>query len=111
MGIGGFTPRLTLSTPVIDGRLGITQSLEYRYVRTEVNGTALPPLQRDTGLESFDSFTRLDLKINDRHTAAFNLSFYPQKLEFVDSIPSPHNPPRPTYTSAVTCVIGRHVHL
>jgi hypothetical protein len=83
MGIGGFTPRLTLSTPVIDGRVGVTQSLEYRFVRTELTGTGLPPLQRDTGLESFDSFTRVDFKISDRHTAAFNLSFYPQKLEFV----------------------------
>ena len=83
MGIGAFTPRLTLSTPLIKGRVGVTQSLEYRYVRTELTGTGLPPLQRDTGLESFDSFTRLDFKINDRHTAAFNLSFYPQKLEYV----------------------------
>jgi hypothetical protein len=83
MGIGAFTPRLTLSTPVIAGRVGITQSLEYRFVRTELQHTGLPPLERDTGLESFDSFTRLDFKINDRHTAAFNLSFYPQKLEYV----------------------------
>jgi hypothetical protein len=83
MGIGAFTPRLTLSTPVIKGRVGVTQSLEYRYVRTELTGTGLPPLQRDTGLESFDSFTRLDFKINDRHTTAFNLSFYPQKLEYL----------------------------
>jgi hypothetical protein len=83
MGIGAFTPRLTLSTPVINGRVGVTQSLEYRFVRTELQHTGLPPLERDTGLESFDSFTRLDFKINDRHTAAFNLSFYPQKLEYV----------------------------
>jgi len=82
-GIEAFTPRLTLSTPLIKGRVGVTQSLEYRYVRTELEGTGLPPLQRDTGLESFDSFTRLDFKINDRHAAAFNLSFYPQKLEYV----------------------------
>ncbi|HVN80529.1 MAG TPA: TonB-dependent receptor [Terriglobia bacterium] len=83
MGIGAFTPRVTLSTPLINGRVGVMQSLEYRYVRTELTGTGLPPLHRDTGLESFDSFTRLDFKINDRHTAAFNLSFYPQKLEYV----------------------------
>lgn len=83
MGIGAFTPRLTISAPLIKGRVGVTRSLEYRYVRTELTGTGLPPLERDTGLESFDSFTRLDFKINDRHTAALNLSFYPQKLEYV----------------------------
>jgi len=83
MGIGAFTPRLTLSTPLIKDRVGVTQSLEYRYVRTELEGTGLPPLERDTGLESFDSFSRLDFKINDRHTAAFNLSFYPQKLQYL----------------------------
>jgi hypothetical protein len=83
MGIGGFTPRLTLSTPVIHDRVGVTQSLEYRYVRSELNHTPLPPLERDTKLESFDSFTRVDFKINDRHTAAVNLSFYPQKLDYL----------------------------
>ena len=112
MGIGGFTPRLTLSTPVINGRVAITQSLEYRYVRTEVTGTGLPPLQRDTGLESFDSFTRLDLKINDRHTAAFNLSFYPQKLEFVGLNTFTPQPATPDlHQRGLHAVIGRHVHL
>ena len=83
LGIGGFTPRLTVSTPVIKGRVGVTQSLEYRYVRSELNQTGLPPLERDTRLESFDSFTRVDFKVNDRHTAAVNLSFYPQKLDYL----------------------------
>ena len=63
---------------LIKGRVGVTQSLEYRYVRSELNRAGLPPLERDTRLESFDSFTRVDFKINDRHTAAVNLSFYPQ---------------------------------
>ena len=50
VGIGGFTPRTTITGPLIKDRLAFTQSLEYRFVRTPVE--SLPPLQRDTTLES-----------------------------------------------------------
>ena len=49
VGIGGFTPRTTVTGPLIKDRLAFTQSLEYRFVRTPVE--SLPPLQRDTKLE------------------------------------------------------------
>jgi hypothetical protein len=60
--------------------LAITQSFEYRYVRTPVN--SLPALQRDTKLESFDSYTQADIIINPKQTATVSFAFYPQKLDY-----------------------------
>jgi hypothetical protein len=54
-GLGAATPRMTFTGPMVKDRIAITQSFEYRYVRTPVN--SLPPFQRDTKLESFDSYT------------------------------------------------------
>jgi hypothetical protein len=81
VGIGAFTPRATVTGPLIKNRLAFTQSLEYRFVRTPVE--SLPPLQRDTKLESFDSFSQFDLKINDRQTATLSLAVFPQKFDYL----------------------------
>ncbi len=81
VGIESSTPRLTVTGPLVRNRLAFTQSFEYRYVRTPVE--TLPPLQRDTGLESFDSYTQLDANLTERQTASLTLSFYPQKLNFL----------------------------
>jgi TonB dependent receptor/Carboxypeptidase regulatory-like domain len=81
VGIGGFTPRTTITGPLIKDRLAFTQSFEYRFVRTPVE--SLPPLQRDTTLESFDSFSQFDLKISDRQTATLSVAIFPQKFEYL----------------------------
>jgi Carboxypeptidase regulatory-like domain len=81
VGIGAFTPRATITGPLIKNRLAFTQSLEYRFVRTPVE--SLPPLQRDTTLESFDSFTQFDLKISDRQTATLSVAVFPQKFDYL----------------------------
>jgi outer membrane receptor protein involved in Fe transport len=80
-GIGGATPRLTFTGPIVKDRIAITQSFEYRYVRTPVN--SLPPFQRDTKLESFDSYTQLDFTISSKQTANVSLAFYPQRLNYL----------------------------
>jgi hypothetical protein len=81
VGIGAFTPRTTITGPLIKDRLAFTQSLEYRFVRTPVE--SLPPLQRDTTLESFDSFSQFDLKINDRQSATVSVAVFPQKFDYL----------------------------
>ena len=81
VGIGAATPRMTLTGPIIKDRVAFTQSFEYRFVRTPVN--SLPPLQRDTTLESFDSYTQSDLKLSPRQTATVSVSIYPQKLQYL----------------------------
>src|SRR5262249_42357385 len=81
VGIGAFTPRLTFTGPVVKDRLAFTQSFEYRFVRTPVE--SLPPLQRDSKLESFDSFSQFDLKIDERQTATVSVAVFPEKLDFL----------------------------
>src|SRR5215475_10286206 len=79
-GIGAATPRFTFTGPLVKDRVAITQSFEYRFVRTPVN--SLPPLERDTKLESFDSYTQLDFVLTPKQTATFSFSVYPQKLDY-----------------------------
>jgi len=81
VGIGAFTPRLTFTGPLVKDRLAFTQSFEYRYVRTPVE--SLPPLQRDTTLESFDSFSQFDLQISAKQTVTFSVAVFPQRLEYL----------------------------
>ena len=81
VGIGAFTPRATITGPLIKDRLAFTQSLEYRFVRTPVE--SLPPLQRDTKLESLDSFSQFDLKISERQSATLSLAVFPQKFDYL----------------------------
>jgi Carboxypeptidase regulatory-like domain len=81
VGIEAFTPRVAFSGPVLNDKLKFFQSFEYRFVRTPIEN--LPPLKRDTGLESFDSLTQLDWEINDRNHLTTTLSLFPQKLSFV----------------------------
>jgi len=80
-GIGASTPRMSFTSPLVKGRVAVTQSFEYRFVRTPVN--SLPALQRDTKLESLDSYTQFDFIITAKQTATASLSLYPQKLDFL----------------------------
>jgi hypothetical protein len=81
-GIEGFTPRLSLSGPVKKDKLWFMQSFEYRFVRTPIE--SLPPLKRDTGLESFDSVSQLDWQINEKNHLTTTFSLFPQKLRYVN---------------------------
>lgn len=80
-GIGAATPRATFTGPIVKNRVAVTQSLEYRYVRTPVN--SLPPFSRDTKLESVDSYTQLDFILTPKQTASFSFALYPQKLAYL----------------------------
>jgi outer membrane receptor for ferrienterochelin and colicin len=80
-GIGAATPRMTFTGPIVKDRIAVTQSFEYRFVRTPVN--SLPPLARDTKLESFDSYTQFDFILTSKQTATVSFALYPQKLDFL----------------------------
>ena len=82
VGIEGFTPRLAFSGPIKKDKLWFMQSFEYRYVRTPVE--SLPPLERDTNLESFDSVSQLDWQVNDQDHVTTTFSLFPQKLTYVN---------------------------
>jgi Carboxypeptidase regulatory-like domain/TonB dependent receptor/TonB-dependent Receptor Plug Domain len=81
VGIEAFTPRVAFSGPFISDKLKFFQSFEYRFVRTPIEN--LPPLKRDTDLESFDSLSQLDWDIDERNHLMTTLSLFPQKLRFV----------------------------
>jgi hypothetical protein len=80
-GIASSTPRITFTGPLVTDRLAVTQSFQYRFVETPVN--SLPAFERDTRLQSFDSYTQLDYAINSRQTANISLVFYPQRLNYL----------------------------
>jgi outer membrane receptor for ferrienterochelin and colicin len=81
-GIEAFTPRLSLSGPLKKDKLWFMQSFEYRYVQTPVE--SLPPAQRDTEIESFDSVSQLDWQINGQNHLTTTFSLFPQKLKYVN---------------------------
>jgi hypothetical protein len=81
VGIEAFTPRLSFSGPLKKDKLWFMQSFEYRFVRTPVEN--LPPLKRDTGLESFDSVLQLDWESSETNHVTTTFSLFPQKLRFV----------------------------
>ncbi len=81
VGIGAATPRATITGPILSDRLAFTQSVEYRFLRTPVN--SLPPLQRDTKLEGFDSYSQLDINAGPKQTATVSVTIYPQKLDYM----------------------------
>src|SRR5260370_23231581 len=72
---------MTFTGPIVKERIAVTQSFEYRFVRTPVN--SLPPLARDTKLESFDSYTQFDFILNPKQTASVSVAVYPQKLDYL----------------------------
>jgi outer membrane receptor protein involved in Fe transport len=81
VGIEAFTPRVTFSGPIIKDKLKFFQSFEYRFVRTPVEN--LPPLSRDTDLESFDSLSQLDWEIGTKDHLTATLSVFPEKQRYV----------------------------
>jgi len=80
MGIAAATPRITLSAPIIKGRVAVTESVDYRYERDPVN--SLPALQSDTRRESFDSYTQIDVNISQKQSATVSFAIFPQKLDY-----------------------------
>lgn len=66
VGIEAATPRLTLTGPLIKDKIAFTTSFEYQFLRTPVS--SLHPLQRDTKLEGFNSYSQLDVNLTERQS-------------------------------------------
>jgi hypothetical protein len=84
MGLGAWKPRFSVRGPIIKDRLFLNQTLQYRYIVTEIPSSALPELERDTKLETFATFTQFDLNLNDGHSLSGLISVFPQKLDFAN---------------------------
>ena len=81
VGIESSTPRVTLTGPLVKNKIALTQSFEYRFVRTPVE--SLPPLQRDIKVESFNSYTQADVNLNQRQTITASFALFPQKINYL----------------------------
>jgi hypothetical protein len=82
-GVGAATPRIAVGGPIKKDKLFFFQSVEYRFVRTNVPSLeALDEHQRDIRRESFDSFTRLDWVVNKNNRLTGSFSIFPQKFDF-----------------------------
>jgi hypothetical protein len=82
-GIGAATPRIAVGGPIKKDKLFFFQSVEYRFVRTNVPSLeALEEHQRDIQRESFDSFSRLDYVLNNNNRLTASFSIFPQKLDY-----------------------------
>jgi len=75
--INKFEPRLSISGPIKRDKLLLGQYLQYRYVRTPVKSL---PGEPQLGLDSFDSFTRLDAVLSSRHALTGGVIYFPRKI-------------------------------
>jgi Carboxypeptidase regulatory-like domain/TonB dependent receptor-like, beta-barrel len=75
--VNKFEPRLSISGPLKRDRLLIGQYFQYRYARTPVKSL---PGEPQLGLDSFDSFTRLDATLSSRHALTGGVIYFPRKI-------------------------------
>src|ERR1700752_425080 len=81
-GIGAATPRIAVGGAIKKDKLFFFQSVEYRFVRTNVPSLEDLNQPSDIKRESFDSFSRLDYVINPEHRLTVSFSLFPQKFDY-----------------------------
>ena len=75
--VSKFEPRLSISGPLMKDRLLLGQYLQYRFIRTPVRSL---PGEPQLGVDSFDSFTRLDAVLSSRHSLTGGVIYFPRKI-------------------------------
>jgi hypothetical protein len=75
--VNKFEPRFSISGPIKRDKLLFGEYLQYRFVRTEVKSL---PGKPQLGLDSFDSFTRLDAVLSSRHALTGGVIYFPRKI-------------------------------
>jgi len=75
--VNKFEPRLSISGPIKKDKLLFGEYLQYRYARTPVKSL---PGEPQLGLDSFDSFTRLDAVLSSRHALTGGVIYFPRKI-------------------------------
>ena len=75
--VNKFEPRFSISGPIKRDKLLLGQYFQYRFVRTPVKSL---PGEPQLGLDSFDSFTRLDAVLSSRHALTGGVIYFPRKI-------------------------------
>src|SRR6478672_7923645 len=75
--VNKFEPRLSIAGPLKRDRLLFGEYIQYRYARTPVKSL---PGEPQLGLDSFDSFTRLDAVLSSRHSLTGGVIYFPRKI-------------------------------
>jgi hypothetical protein len=76
--VRAFEPRFSLRGPLKRDRLLFAQDFQFRYANNPVKSL---PDEPETGLRSFDSFTRLDGIISPRHSIGGLAVVFPREIE------------------------------
>ena len=95
--VNKLEPRLSISGPLKQDRLLFGQYLQYRFARTAVRSL---PGEPTIGLDSFDSFTRLDAVLSSRHALTGGVIYFPREIK--NPTLSTFRPPEttPTFTQS-----------
>jgi TonB dependent receptor-like, beta-barrel/Carboxypeptidase regulatory-like domain len=89
--VNKFEPRFSISGPIKRDKLLLGQYFQYRYARTDVKSL---PGRPQLGLDSFDSFTRLDAVLSSRHALTGGMIYFPRKI--TNATMSTFRPPETT---------------
>ncbi len=79
--LDSFRPRVTLSGPILRDRIFFLQSVEYRFSRTHVPGLASPG--DSSTVVGFNSFSQIDISLNETNHLKVIASVFPQTEHFV----------------------------
>ena len=89
--VNKFEPRFSISGPLKRDKLLLGQYFQYRFARTPVKSL---PDEPELGLDSFDSFTRLDAIFSSRHALTGGVIYFPRKIR--NATMSTFRPPETT---------------
>ncbi len=77
-GISAFTPRLSIGGPLVKNQVFLSENVQYRLVRSDVQSLPGDP---HSEVRSFDSFTRLDANLTPRNAMTAAFAVYPRTIE------------------------------
>jgi len=81
VGINKITPHVRVSGPLRQGTAWLSQAFSYRFVRSRVKAEI--PGDDEEVLHGFDSFTQIDVQLNDRHSFTATVSVFPTEVDNV----------------------------
>jgi hypothetical protein len=92
-GLESWTPRFTTGGPVVKDKFSLLESVQFEYSQTRTYD--LPPLESDTKVESFESYTRGDWTLSARNHLTGSALIFPRKTTYAGLSPFTPQPVTP----------------